>query len=160
MRVKASANFQTCQKPGFEGGHAPDMCLNYFLCCFSACIFDIEQKVALKGLKFVNLNLPPDSKLRIKSNSNNIENMISETLQEFNATELQVQDVLQLYEHVKHKSSLLNRSRPQSVACGLIRYYILKTNPDYSIEYFREKIKLSELTITRIVKEIESIMNQ
>lgn len=123
-------------------------------------IFDIEQKVALKGLKFVNLNLPQDSKLRIKSNSNNIENMISEILQEFNATEFQVKGVLQLYEHVKHKSSLLNRSRPQSVACGLIRYYILKTNPDYSIEYFREKIKLSELTITRIVKEIESIMNQ
>jgi transcription initiation factor TFIIIB Brf1 subunit/transcription initiation factor TFIIB len=122
-------------------------------------IFDIQQKIALKGLKFVNLNLPHDSKLRIKNNSNNIENMITETLCEFNATPSQIEDVLQLYEHVRNKSSLLNRSRPQSVACGLIRYYILKTNPDYSLDYFRQKIKLSELTITRIVKEIETILN-
>lgn len=122
-------------------------------------LFDIEQKVALKGLKFVNLNLPQNSSLRFQNDCNNIENMLEEILSEFNASQYQIDEVKRLYVHIKNKSSLLNRSRPQSVACGLIRYYILKTNPEYSIDYFREKIKLSELTITRIVKEIESILN-
>ena len=121
-------------------------------------IFDIEQKIALKGLKFVNLNLPLDSDLRQLNTSNNVEHLIREIMTEFHASKSQVDEVLRLYQHIQDKSSLLNRSRPQSVACGLIRYYILKKNPEYSIDYFREKIKLSDLTLSRIVKEIETIL--
>lgn len=122
-------------------------------------MFDIEQKVALKGLKFVNLNMPLDSSLRRDNTSNDVTHLIHEIMSQFNANENQVKEVLVLYDHLSNKSSLLNRSRPQSVACGLIRYYIMKNNPDYSIDYFREKIKLSELTLTRIVREIETIMS-
>ena len=35
----------------------------------------------------------------------------------------------------------------------------MKKNPDYSIDFFKEKIKLSELTLTRIVREIETIIS-
>ncbi len=122
-------------------------------------VFDLEQKVALKGLKFVNLNLPLSSDVRKSNYSNNIVQLIHEIMSQFNATEMQIQEVLRLYEHIHDKSSLLNRSRPQSVACGLIRYYIMKKNPDYSIDYFREKIKLSDLTLSRIVKEIDTIFS-
>ena len=122
-------------------------------------VFDIEQKIALKGLKFVNLNLPKDIQFHQDNSSNDVEHLIQEILVEFNATPNQIEEVIFLYRHIQNKSSLLNRSRPQSVACGLIRYYITKKNPQYSMEYFREKIKLSELTLTRIVKEIDSILS-
>ena len=122
-------------------------------------IFDLEQKVALKGLKFVNLNLPVNSNIRSDNSSNNVEHLILEIMNQFNATETQIRDVNKLYEHLLNRSSLLNRSRPQSVAYGLVCYYIMKKNPDYSIDFFKEKIKLSELTLTRIVREIETIIS-
>ena len=59
---------------------------------------------------------------------------------------------------IKNKSSILNRSRPQSVASGLVRYYILKNNKNISLSEFKSKVNLSELTINRICKEITKIL--
>jgi hypothetical protein len=79
-------------------------------------------------------------------------------MNKFGATEKQIENVIELYEMIKNKSILLNRSRPQSVACGIVRYYILKKNPDISIDYYKSKVNLSELTINKIVKEISRIL--
>ena len=79
-------------------------------------------------------------------------------MQNFSATPVQVGQVLALYRQLENRSSLLNRSRPQSVACGVVKYFILQKNPDFSNEYIRQKIKLSELTLSRIVKEISNIV--
>tara|TARA_Y100000816_G_scaffold291330_1_gene282370 strand:- start:1787 stop:2623 length:837 start_codon:yes stop_codon:yes gene_type:complete len=119
-------------------------------------IFEINQKTALKGLKFVNLNLPIHSNIR--NETIDIPHLIKETMQNFSATTTQVDEVLELYRKLENRSSLLNRSRPQSVACGVVKYFILQKNPDFSNEYIRQKIKLSELTLSRIVKEISSIV--
>lgn len=119
-------------------------------------IFEIDRKVALKGLKFVNLNAPKDSPFRNYQIST--EHLIVEIMQKFHGSPQHVNEVIAIYQYIKNKSSLLNRSRPQSVACGLVRFYILRKNADISMEYFRSKIKLSELTISRIVKEIGKIL--
>lgn len=119
-------------------------------------IFEINQKTALKGLKFVNLNLPIHSNIR--NETIDIPHLIKETMQNFSATPVQVGQVLALYRQLENRSSLLNRSRPQSVACGVVKYFILQKNPDFSNEYIRQKIKLSELTLSRIVKEISNIV--
>ncbi|MAI13662.1 MAG: hypothetical protein CMM15_06555 [Rhodospirillaceae bacterium] len=119
-------------------------------------IFEINQKTALKGLKFVNLNLPIHSNIR--NETIDIPHLIKETMQNFSATPVQVGQVLELYRQLENRSSLLNRSRPQSVACGVVKYFILQKNPDFSNEYIRQKIKLSELTLSRIVKEISNIV--
>jgi len=39
-----------------------------------------------------------------------------------------------------------------------VRFYIVRKNSDISMEYFKSKIRLSELTISRIVKEISRIL--
>ena len=119
-------------------------------------IFDINQKIALNGLKFVNLNLPSDSKSR--NYEINTKHLITEIMENFNATVFQKNQVLNLYSKLENRSSLLNRSRPQSVACGIVRFYILKINPTVSLDYFKQKCKLSDLTLSRIVKEIERIV--
>lgn len=118
-------------------------------------IFDINQKTALKGLKFVKLNLPMGS--NIINIVTDTKQLIREIMSQFNATTCQTEEVLKMYALIENKSSLLNRSRPQSVASGLVRFYILKRNPNFSNDYFKQKIKLSELTLSRIVKEIEKI---
>ena len=119
-------------------------------------IFEIDRKVALKGLKFVNLNAPKDSPFR--SFQISTEHLIREIMQKFHATATHIEEVLTIYHYIQDKSSLLNRSRPQSVACGLVRFYIARKNPDISMDFFRTKIRLSELTISRIVKEIGRIL--
>lgn len=120
-------------------------------------IFGIERKVGLKGLKFVNLNSPKDSKFRQFQIST--EDIIREIMDKFNASDLQKQEAVEIYQKIKNKSSLLNRSRPQSVASGVVRYYIVQKNKDIGMDFFKTRVHLSELTITRIVNEIENIMD-
>jgi hypothetical protein len=80
-------------------------------------------------------------------------------MDKFYATKEQKDEILELYKQIENKSSLLNRSRPQSVASGIVRYYILKTNKNVPMNIFKTKVNLSELTINRIVKEIEKILD-
>ena len=138
-----------CIFHAYKANHSPHSCEQLIE------VFDIDRKVALKGLKFVNLNAPKDSPFR--SFYVSTDHLIRETMLKFHATETHIQEALGIYHFIKDKSSLLNRSRPQSVACGVVRYYISKKNPDISMEYFRSKIRLSELTISRIMKEIQHI---
>lgn len=119
-------------------------------------IFGIERKVGLKGLKFVNLNSPKDSKFR--EYQVGTVDIIGEIMDKFNASEAQKKEVLEVYDKIKNKSSLLNRSRPQSVASGVVRYYISQKNKDIGMDFFKSRVRLSELTINRIVNEIENIM--
>ena len=86
------------------------------------------------------------------------ENLIKEIMNKFDASEDQIDDVIQLYKKIKNKSSIINRSRPQSVASGLVRYYILIKNKNISMHEFKQKVNLSELTINRICKEITTIL--
>lgn len=120
-------------------------------------IFGIERKVGLKGLKFVNLNTPKDSKF--KNYQITTTDIIREIMDKFNANDAQKDEAVAIYEKIKNRSSLLNRSRPQSVASGIIRYYIMQKNKDISMEFFKSKVHLSEITITRIVNEIENILD-
>ena len=120
-------------------------------------IFGIERKIGLKGLKFVNLNSPKDSKFRDFQIST--EDIICEIMDKFNANQTQKEEAIGIYQKVKNKSSLLNRSRPQSVASGIVRYYIVQKNKDISMDFFKSRVNLSELTITRVVNEIENLLD-
>ena len=79
-------------------------------------------------------------------------------MEKFDATEHQIEEVNTLYSKIHNKSSILNRSRPQSVASGLVRYYILMKGKDISMKEFKQKVKLSELTIEKMAKEISRIL--
>lgn len=120
-------------------------------------IFGIERKVGLKGLKFVSLNSPKDSKFR--EFQIGTEDIIREIMDKFNANDTQKQEAVTIYQRIKNKSSLLNRSRPQSVASGIVRYYIVQKNKDISMDFFKTRVHLSDLTITRIVNEIENLLD-
>jgi len=121
-------------------------------------IFQINRKTALKGLKFVNLNL--DKNIASKGFQIDTSHLIKEIMLKFNASDKKIEEVTNLFKLIQNKSSLLNRSRPQSVACGIVRYYTLEKNPEISTEYFRSKVNLSELTINKIVKEIYRIIEK
>jgi transcription initiation factor TFIIIB Brf1 subunit/transcription initiation factor TFIIB len=122
-------------------------------------IFKLDRKIILKGLKHVNLNAPKESQIRDKT-SNSFE-LINECCQKFEMPMEQIKEVNELYEKLKNKSSMINRSRPQSVTSSLVYYYICKKRGfnNVNIKDFVKKVNLSELTINKIAKEIQTIFS-
>ncbi len=119
-------------------------------------IFNLNRKAGLKGLKYVNLYAPKDSKIRTTYITPM--NLVEEIMEMFSATKEQKHEVLELYESIKNKSSKLNRSRPQSVGAGLVYYWICSKNKDISLKDFSKKVALSELTVHKIAKEIAEVL--
>ncbi len=119
-------------------------------------IFDLNRKTGLKGLKHVNLNAPKDSK--IHTTYITPINLVEDLMDKFSASSEQKIEVIGIYERIKNKSSKLNRARPQSVASGIVYYWICSKGIDVTIKEFAKQADLSELTIGKIAKEIEEVM--
>lgn len=120
-------------------------------------IFNLNRKTGLRGLKYVNLYAPKDSKIRTTYISPI--NLVEEILEQFSATKEQKNEVIELYEKIKNKSSRLNRSRPQSVSSGLVFYWTCLKGKNISLKEFAKKVQLSELTISKIAKEISDVLH-
>jgi transcription initiation factor TFIIIB Brf1 subunit/transcription initiation factor TFIIB len=124
-------------------------------------IFNLERKTVLKGLKHVSLNAPKNSAVRTKYITP-VE-LVEELMDRFGTTKEQKNEVIDLYTKIRNKSSILNRSRPQSVASSLIYYYLSTSSTSniepFNIKDFIKKVELSELTVNKISKEISRVLS-
>jgi transcription initiation factor TFIIIB Brf1 subunit/transcription initiation factor TFIIB len=119
-------------------------------------IFSLNRKNGLRGLKYVNLYAPKDSKIRTTYITPI--NLVEEIMDQFTANKEQKEEVIGIYDNIKNKSSRLNRSRPLSVAAGLVFYWICIRSKEVTIKEFAKKVSLSELTISKIAKEIGDVL--
>jgi transcription initiation factor TFIIIB Brf1 subunit/transcription initiation factor TFIIB len=119
-------------------------------------IFRIDRKSGLKGLKIVNLGITKDSLFH--NTHITPANLVDDIMNEFSASSDQKKEVVELYNLVKGKSAKINRSRPQSVAAGLAFFWICKNNKNITIKEFSKTVKLSELTVSKVTKEISAIL--
>ncbi len=119
-------------------------------------VFNLDRKVMLKGMKHVSLHAPKHSAFRA-TYITPVE-IIDEIMTKLNATKDHKTEVYALYDLVRNRSSIVNRSKPQSVAAGLVYYYITKENKRITMKEFTRIVSLSELTILKLVKEIERIL--
>jgi transcription initiation factor TFIIIB Brf1 subunit/transcription initiation factor TFIIB len=120
-------------------------------------IFNIERKDALNGLKYIHKNAPKQASLRHAYIS--VENIICDFMIKFNTSLENKEQILNLYRKIKNVSSMLNRRRPQSVSAGIIYYYMTEVlKRDISIKDYRQVVKLSELTIQKICKEVSRLV--
>lgn len=120
-------------------------------------IFNLDRKTGLRGLKHVNLNI---SKEHVSTNVYITPvNLIEDIMTKFSATPDQKLEVTNLYIQIKNKSSKINRSRPRSVAAGLIYYWMSLNKKDISLKDFIQVVNLSELTVVRLSKEICDILS-
>lgn len=122
-------------------------------------IFKLDKKIILKGLKHVNLNSPKNGNI-VNRYITPIE-LVNEYIVKFVHTKEDVEMITEIYEKIRNKSSIINRSRPQSVASSIIYYHFSKKfgANNFSIKDFIKKIKLSELTVNKITKEINRIIS-
>lgn len=116
--------------------------------------FKIKRRDALKGLKFVSEHVG-----NVPLSYITPQDIIKEYMKRFRATSAQIDEVLEMYSIIEGKSSTLNRSRPQSVAAGMIYYYSHETGSKLQMKNFLTKINISELTVQKICKEIKRVMD-
>lgn len=119
-------------------------------------MFNISRKMGLKGLKFVNLNAPKTSVIRITYITP--VDLVGDIMDNFSATEEQKKEVIDIYEKVRDKSLKLNRSRPMSYSAGIVFYWICLKKKPITLKEFSKKVTLSELTINRIAKEVSFLL--
>ena len=84
--------------------------------------------------------------------------LFDDILNKFKASETQKADVIDLYNKIKNRSSLLNRSRPMSVAAGIVWYWIVLRGIKINIKEYSKKVGLSDMTIIKINREIIKIV--
>ena len=120
-------------------------------------LFKLNRKSGLKGLKHVTLN---STSPIVKTGRITAKHLICDIMCNFQATKEQKEEVIHLHSLIKNRSSNLNRARPNSIAAGLIFYWIQEKKKNISIKEFAVKTGLSEITILKISKEIATILKR
>lgn len=125
-------------------------------------MFKINRRTGLRGIKYVNVNMPKHfgtSGVTSKNTYITPLNLIDEIMNKFSASETHKNEVKALFDKINNKSSTLNRARPQSIAAGIIYYWICTTKKNIDIKEYTQIVNLSESTIVKLKKEITLIMN-
>lgn len=120
-------------------------------------LFNINKKIGLKGLKFVSINAPKNS-IIFKTQITPL-TYIEYYMDELQASSGDVEKIKELYYKIERcQVQKLNRSRPQSVASGIVYYWLLEEDKKITLKTFSKITELSELTIVKIQKDIKEIM--
>lgn len=123
--------------------------------------FNISKKEALKGYKtlMIKLNVLQNKGLKFIRPIAPID-LVEDIMNNFEGTDFQKKEIKELYIKIDNKSELINRSRPRSVAAGLVYYWIVENRKHISLKEFAKIVELSEMTITKIILEIEQIIEK
>jgi transcription initiation factor TFIIIB Brf1 subunit/transcription initiation factor TFIIB len=118
-------------------------------------IFKIGRRKMSKGLTYFKVRIPKDEIVDEEEDYVTAEDFIPKILEKWNVKESHVKHVVEIFKTLKDKSSLLNTSNPQSVASGIVYYYLKKLGIDITPGKFGKIVELSEITINRITNEVE-----
>ncbi len=135
----------------FKSVHNPQSCDNLIQ------LFKIKRKNALKGIKYVNMHLPGKSTLRTSYIT--AQDLVCDFMKRFDCVPQQVDEVLAMCATVqKHASDMLSRSRPQSVAAGVLYHYCMTRRRPVNSKEFSSLVGVSEMTILKIARDCAIIL--
>ncbi len=120
--------------------------------------FNLDKKGVSTGLKTF-------SKLyRNRPNKKYIDAMdlVPKLLSELNIDEKMhnscLSDIQIIYDFVQSKSKTFNSSNPQSIAAGLVYYYLKLTNVPITRSEFSKIVKLTDITFTKIATDTHKVL--
>ncbi len=114
-------------------------------------IFKIDKKVALKGFKHVNST----NNFSFTSFVTTPETYISFYLKKLSVQQVQINNILVLYENTIKKVKLSSEPRPQSIAAAFIYYWIQQTDKGkIKVDNLASITEVSQLTIEKLEKEM------
>jgi transcription initiation factor TFIIIB Brf1 subunit/transcription initiation factor TFIIB len=116
----------------------------------------LDKSDFLHGFKHVALNM--DKSTGMHTTYITPQDIIYELMGILNATPQQREEAIKFFEELEPHSRVFKESRPQSVAAGIVFHYInLRAHATMTIKEFAAKVKISELTISKIRSEIVRI---
>lgn len=118
-------------------------------------LFKIKMTTGLQGMQTIIIYLP---KTVTYNSFNPAKSLIHDIMNQIEAPTAQIDSVVELYQYLQNKSTKLKRSRLRSVVCGLIFYWIKTTKKKITLKQFHSIVSLSEITIKKIVTEIETTL--
>jgi transcription initiation factor TFIIIB Brf1 subunit/transcription initiation factor TFIIB len=128
-------------------------------------LFKLDKKIISEGLKTLKLKLreknvklsihrkPPGTTTLSKEHL-----FISSIMDKLNSNKQNKEEVYKLYDKIKNRHSSFNSSKPHSVACSLVYYYCKKNKYDITSLEFSKLVGLSDITINKLVKIIDSVL--
>jgi len=122
-------------------------------------LFDLSKKHISEGLTIYYDVFKEDRNQIIRP-----EDLLKWILDLTGISEVHYNKILKMANYLSNKSSIFKRSSPQSVASAIV-YFWLCLNPDYKSQLnltkskFAEKTELSDITITKLVREASNITN-
>lgn len=119
-------------------------------------LFHITKSAGMRGMKYLNKHVPKDSKIRTTHITP--VDIIKDIVEKFHSSPEQENSIINIYNKINHKSNILNRSRPLSIAAGVIFYWIEKNNSNVSIDDFVKKVNMSAITIKKVAKEVKRLL--
>ena len=117
--------------------------------------FNLTKKEKSKGMTYYNLRIPKDQRSTVYTSPIHF---ISRIMKQFSSSEYHVSRVNELYGKIYNRSRLLNSSNPMSSAAGLIYFYCRLIGKDITCSRFSKLVSLSEITCSRIAREICKIL--
>jgi len=117
-------------------------------------LFNLSKKQISEGLSAYYTAFPED-----RTNHTTREKLIPWIMKLTGVGQSHYRRILAIATYLNNKSSLIQRSNPQSATAGIIFFYLcitpeLKNELGLNKSTFAEKAMLSDITITKIVKEI------
>ncbi len=82
-------------------------------------------------------------------------NYIDIIMDNFQSNKTNKQRVKEICEAIEPCSGLLNSSKPESIACAVVYYYLKYTKQEIKCSTFAKIVNLSEITIQKLAKEIK-----
>jgi transcription initiation factor TFIIIB Brf1 subunit/transcription initiation factor TFIIB len=120
---------------------------------------ELTKKDISTGLKFYNLKGREINEIKDKKTTHISPIIfIPKIMKKFNSNQYHIDKVTELYNMIQNKSSLINRSNPQSVISGLVFYYCRLIGKNITCSKFSKIVNLSDITVSRISKNISDIL--
>lgn len=121
--------------------------------------FNIPKKSGLAGINHVSLYISKE--MKSKTTYITPKHLIHNIMYKFKgATEAQYEQVAKIYDKIKNRNTKINRARPQSVAAGIVFYWLQKNNKSITLKEFTKVVNLSELTIKNMAKLVDEIIEK
>jgi transcription initiation factor TFIIIB Brf1 subunit/transcription initiation factor TFIIB len=120
-------------------------------------VFDLKKTAAHNGIKLVSLKIKNYDTQRQFSTYITPQDFINELLSLWDTEPIHYENIHRLYKLIDAHSNIANRSRPKSIAAGVIYYYIQRTGRSITLRDFAQRCGMTETTISKLVKDIKTI---
>ena len=127
---------------------------------YLANIFSLDKKGVSNGLKLFSNVFRKDITKKYIDAIDLVPKIISDLNIDRSYHKDCIDDIKKIYEAVKARSKIFNSSNPQSIAAGIVYYYLRLNDITITRSDYSNIVKLTDITFTKIATDINNVIGQ